>query len=228
MKRGRMKRRDRPSPSRYDHATGIEGETEPGSNGRVLRNLRSIKRKRDMDRAEYDALLRAYEDSLNNITAETRFTAAMLCAMHRSWLSDIYEWAGHYRTVDMSKGGFQFPPAHMIEANMAAFEAATLREHTPCTAAGLPTVTWHIARVYAELLLIHPFREGNGRLARWLSDLMTLQAGLPVPDYGFTGRGSSTQRTRYLTAVMRSYVQDYDLLEDFFAAVIERRLADLT
>jgi hypothetical protein len=32
--------------------------------------------------------------------------------------------------------------------------------------------------VHAELLLIHPFREGNGRLARWLADLMALQPEL--------------------------------------------------
>jgi len=28
-----------------------------------------------------------------------------------------------------------------------------------------------------ELILIHPFREGNGRIARFLSVLMALQAG---------------------------------------------------
>jgi len=111
MKREEMKRPNRLSSTRYDRAAGIEGETEPGSGGRVLWNLLGIKSKRDMDRAEYDALLRAYEDSLTNITAETRFTAGMLCEMHRAWLGNIYEWAGNYRTVEMSKGGFQCPPA---------------------------------------------------------------------------------------------------------------------
>lgn len=222
-----MKRRARRSSNRYDQATGIEGESQPGSGGRVLRNLLGIKRKRDMDRAEYDALLRAYEASLSRITAETRFTAAMLCEMHQSWLAEIYQWAGRYRIVDMSKGDFQFPPAHLIERNMKDFEMATLSEHTPCPPAELPAVGRRIAHVHAELLLIHPFREGNGRLARWLADLMALQAGLPVPDYGFTGRGARTRRTRYLTAVMRGYVQDYDFLADFFAEGIERRLEEL-
>ena len=37
-----------------------------------------------------------------------------------------------------------------------------------------------IAKVHAELLLIHPFREGNGRTARILANLMSRKAG-----YGF-------------------------------------------
>ncbi len=34
--------------------------------------------------------------------------------------------------------------------------------------------------VHEELVLIHPFREGNGRVARLLSTLMAFQAGLPM------------------------------------------------
>ena len=41
-----------------------------------------------------------------------------------------------------------------------------------------------LARTHAEFILIHPFREGNGRLARLLNTLMAFQAGLPGLDYG--------------------------------------------
>jgi hypothetical protein len=34
--------------------------------------------------------------------------------------------------------------------------------------------------VHAELVLIHPFRDGNGRCARLLSTLMGVHAGLPL------------------------------------------------
>jgi Fic family protein len=53
------------------------------------------------------------------------------------------------------------------------------------------------------LLFIHPFREGNGRLVRWLADLMIAQADLPAPDYGFAGPGSRKRQRQYLNAVMR-------------------------
>ena len=32
-----------------------------------------------------------------------------------------------------------------------------------------------VAIEHAELLLIHPFRDGNGRVARWLADVMAVQ-----------------------------------------------------
>ena len=98
-------------PSRYLSATGMEAETEPGSRGRVLRNRLGIRRKREIDRAEYEAFRVAQASSLARITPETPFTAALLCEMHREWLGDLYAWAGQYRTVEMEKDGFRWPPA---------------------------------------------------------------------------------------------------------------------
>jgi cell filamentation protein len=205
---------------RYVPASGAEAEFQPGSCGRVLRNLLGIRRKREMDQAEYEALLRVQESYLQSINADTRFTAALLCQMHRDWLGGIYEWAGTYRTLELSKGGFQWPPAHMVAPNMEQFEAGLLREHTPCRPAALSEVAERIAEVHAELLLIHPFREGNGRLARWLADLMALQAGCRVPDYGFEGRGSRENQARYLAAVKQGYLQNYEALAGFFREIL--------
>ena len=40
-----------------------------------------------------------------------------------------------------------------------------------------------LALTHAEFVLIHPFREGSGRLVRLLSTLMAVQASLPALDY---------------------------------------------
>lgn len=110
---------------------------------------------------------------------------------------------------------------------MASFESDLLAERTPCLPGPDDRVFADVAVVHAELLLIHPFREGNGRLARWLSDLMVLQAGLPLPVYRFTGSGSTREREDYLAAVKRGYVKDYRPLIDFFARAVGRgRAAD--
>ena len=82
-----------------------------------------------------------------------------------------------------------------------------------------------MAEVHAELLLVHPFREGNGRLARWLADLMALQAGLPLPDYRFRGRGSGRERAVYLAAVKQGYPTRYDDLTAFFLRALSRGAA---
>ena len=211
-----------PARGRYQPATGLEAESEPGSRGRVLRNKPGIQRKREMDRAEFEALVGAQSDFLGQVTPETQFTADMLRSMHRAWLGELYEWAGQYRTVEMEKGGFRWPPAYLVPQNMAALEQGLLRQHTPCRQAPLDTVARRMAEVHAELLLIHPFRDGNGRLARWPADVMALQAGFPLPDYGFRGRGSEQARTLYLAAVKKGYLTRYDDLTAFFLRAMTR------
>ena len=111
-----------------------------------------------------------------------------------------------------------------VHDNMAAFEAETLTELTPFKGRSLLQVCHSVAVVHADLLLIHPFREGNGRLARWLADIMVAQADYPLPLYRFEGRGSREIRKRYLSAVQAGYLRRYEPLSDFFRDAVGRRL----
>lgn len=212
------------APNRYSAPPTPEAQYEPGSRGRVLRNLLGIKRKRAIDRIEYEHLIQAQEQYHRIITTQTQFTASLLCDMHRDWLGQVYEWAGKYRTVNIEKSGFKWPPAQRVPELMEAFERDYLRRYTPCTPAPTEIVAERLAIVHAELLMIHPFREGNGRLARWLADLMALQAGYPQPDYGFIGRSKLVQRREYLLAVLDGYTQNYSRLTAFFLEALERGL----
>ena len=213
--------------NRYSADPGIEGQYQPGSRGKVLRNLPHITSVRAMQQLEHDTLLSTQSHYLTRIESSTRFDATLLRTMHRDWLGSIYPWASNYRSVEMQKGNFRWPPAFRVEDNMAAFEARLLRPLTPCRAGPLPTVCLHVAQVHADLLLIHPFREGNGRLARWLADLMLAQAGLPVPNYEFEGKGSRERKSRYLRAVVAGYSGNFALLADFFVEAVTRRLEDV-
>jgi len=209
----------------YQPPEGVEAEAEPGSRGRVLRNTLGIQRKREMDGVEAEALDAAQNASTMTLTSQTRFTARLLCQMHKDWLGGIYGWVGQYRTVDVSKGGFTWPPAALVPQNMENFQRGLLHTNTPCLPGPLPELAQRMAEVHAELLLIHPFREGNGRLARWLADLMALQAGLSYPVYGFVGRGGRQKRERYLAAVKGGYLMRYDDLTGFFVEALERGVA---
>lgn len=148
----------------------------------------------------------------------------MISQMHKDWLDTLYDWAGVYRTVELSKGGFRWPPAYLVEKNMGDFEVDVLQRLTPCRPRSVAEVSLALAQVHAELLLIHPFREGNGRLARWLADLMALQAGCPLPEYGLAGRGSVQRRIKYLSAVQNGYAQNYQPLADFFVESLEKAM----
>jgi len=70
----------------------LEVQFEPGSRGRVLRNLLGIRRVRDMEQAESEALLATQDALLDRFTLTHRFTVADICAIHRQWLGGIYPW----------------------------------------------------------------------------------------------------------------------------------------
>ena len=209
--------------SRYRELAGPQAATQPGSQGRVLLNRLGLTSKRALDLAEAQALARAQETYYARLTARTRFTATLIRHMHHDWLGGIYDWAGQYRQVELEKGGFRWPPAERVADNMLNFEREILRQRTPCKPAALDEVAMSIALVHAEVLLIHPFRDGNGRLARWLADIMAAQAGYPAPAYGFSGRGSKKRRADYLLAVQQGHIENYLPLARFFGEAILRR-----
>lgn len=204
--------------SRYD-AKGIEAEFAPGSRGRVLKNRLGIRLVGDMQQAESDALVAVTRWAVGRFDNAHRFSADDLCELHRQWLGGIYEWAGLYRNVNMAKGGFMFAAAPQIPRLMEEFERNELAAETPCAAMDTARLAQALARTHAELVIIHPFREGNGRCARLLAYLMALQAGLPTLDFDLlAGRGKKA----YIAAIHAAYSGNYAPLEERFAAVIDR------
>jgi cell filamentation protein len=203
-------------------ASGMESEFQPGSRGRVLRNFLGITRVREMEAVESQALTIAQETAVTRYGSSHRFTSADIRGLHRLWLGRIYPWAGNYRTLNIGKGGFQFAHAPLIPRLMSAFGKEVLRRHTPCGHALEVPLARSLAEVHAELILIHPFRDGNGRVARLLSLLMARQAGLQSMDFSpFAGRW----KRMYVRAIHAAIGRDYAPLERLFARVIERRRA---
>ena len=79
-----------------------------------------------------------------------------------------------------------------------------------------------LAVTHVELVLIHPFRDGNGRLARALSSLMALQARLPLLDFNLIA-GESKQA--YFAAIQAGLDHHYVPMERLFEAIIEQSRA---
>jgi cell filamentation protein len=174
-----------------------------------------------MARRESEALLSATERLIDETTVEQRFTADDICRMHRLWLGEIYPWAGAYRQVNINKDGFPFAAADQVPRLMREFERGALRQHKPCRFESADKQAQALGIVHVELILIHPFREGNGRCARLVATLMALQAGLPALDFGGIRRN---EKRRYIASIHAAMDRDYALITSVFRAVITRTL----
>lgn len=116
-----------------------------------------------------------------------------LCQIHKYLFSDIYEFAGQVRTVNLAKGNFRFAPVMYLEAALKNVEA-------------MPQSTFdEIIEKYVEMNIAHPFREGNGRSTRIWLDLMLKKELHKVVDW------SKVDKNDYLLAMERSPIKDIEI-----------------
>jgi len=207
---------------RYDVSGLFEAQFEPGSNEQVLRNRLGIKSPRVMDDAEVRALEKAMVEFVGKYHAEHRFAASDIRELHRRWLGGIYAWAGEYRQVNVSKGEFPFAAAALVPDLMHEFDRNVLARYTPCNFKDRAAVARALAETHVELVLIHPFRDGNGRAARMLSILMALQAGLPLLNFSTI---AEDKKQAYFSGVQAGLDKNYNPMERLFSEIIERSLA---
>lgn len=207
---------------RYDVSGLVEAQYEAGSNDMVLRNLLGIIDPDEMDRVEARALAKATDILIREYDQEHQFTSADICHFHKTWLGKVYEWAGRYRKINITKEDFTFAMAAQIHKLMEQFEQSQLTQYTPCEFKNREEVVKALAEVHTELLLIHPFREGNGRVARLLSMLMALQAELPILDFSLI---SEHKKKEYITAVHAGMDRNYQPMEALFSEIIEKSIS---
>ncbi len=148
--------------NRYVTSGNPQGQYQPGSNDEVLSNELGIIDLDEMDDVELVLLQELQSKLLDDIEMDQQLTVTDLCEWHKIWLGQVYPWAGEYRTVNMQKGEFMFAAAHLIPGLMLDFERDFLVKHTPCEGFDESRLIESLAICHVELIIIHPFREGNG------------------------------------------------------------------
>lgn len=86
-------------------------------------------------------------------------------AIHKYLFEDIYDWAGEYRTVNISKKGTKFASADQISDLMNAC-FMRLKDNNYFQNKSFDEFVDNIVDFYCVTNMIHPFREGNGRTQR--------------------------------------------------------------
>lgn len=190
--------------------SGPEGAYEPGSNNKVLANKLGIMDPAEMDQVEFELLEQLYIEILEGGLPHEQLTVDHIKRWHRRWLGNVYEWAGRERSVTMSKDGFAFAAAAQIPRLLKVFEKDCLAKYTPCLQLSKDNLAEAIAITHVEFILIHPFREGNGRIARLLADVMAVQAGSEPLDYS----NWEESKEGYIQAIHRGMSMDYEPMTD--------------
>ena len=100
-------------------------------------------------------------------------------AIHHFLFSDLYDWAGQVRTVNISKKGTRFTLAENIE-RQAELIFKRLKECDYFK--GLPRYEFvdEIVDFYCVTNELHPFREGNGRTQRAFLTQLIRNAGYDI------------------------------------------------
>jgi len=163
---------------------GDQGDPYLDNDTGVLRNLLGIKNQAALDEAESSlSFLRTSE--LCEQPVQGNFDLLHLQAIHQRLFSDVYDWAGQLRVVEIQKGNTDFARQMVIEsAASQLFGQLAKEQHLH----GLDAdrFSQRSGHYLGEINVLHPFREGNGRAQREFIAQLALQAGHLIDWTGIT------------------------------------------
>ena len=160
--------------SKYDVYTTTQSiYCYPDSN--VLKNKLNIRDNKLLKTAEEEITLIKQMELLKN-PIKGNFSRAHLMNIHKFIFEDIYPFAGKIRREQISKADTMFYPPNLIDRELDKV-FAKIKEKNMLRETDEEKVFDNLAYVMAELNIIHPFREGNGRSIREFIRLMAKRMG---------------------------------------------------
>ena len=189
----------------------------------VLKNLGNIKDAKKLRSAEGD--ITKYTLPMVYAQKFTKFNAATLCEIHRIIFSDLYEWAGVFRTILIAKhepilGGdtvrYAYPKQIKKELNETVKEIAKLKKSEDKS-----VLVFKMVRIAAKLWQTHPFRDGNTRAVISFIVLLSEHLELEINHALFEKHASYVRNALVWSA--QGIYSNFEYLENIFydAAGIE-------
>ena len=151
---------------------------------------------------EESLLSQAFLGFAANLESATIFDEALFKSLHYETFRTLYTWSGHYRTVDMEKGGSKFCRAAYLEQESHKIFKGLIRELSEKKEQLLDPEFFArcISHFQCEIIALHPFYELNGRITRMFFDLIALNKGFYPIDYGCILSAESNDRNAYIHA----------------------------
>lgn len=125
---------------------------------------------------EYEAKgIAAAELFMFELDSEIEISTQLLLEIYRIAFSELYDWAGSWRTTTVTVGQLTPPePSKVLQLmyqfidnlNFKIRNSETLQDHIGC-----------LAFAHYEFIRIHPFNNGNGRTGRILMNIVALKFG---------------------------------------------------
>lgn len=187
----------------------------PKNQSEILPNLLDLKLAEEIALSEFEGFLKTEILLTENLSSLTKFNLKFILKIHKLSLGHLYSFAGRYRDVNLSKGGFSFAAARFLPETMKVFEDEVLMK-LPNNYKDKKNLIKDIATVHAELLFIHPFREGNGRTARILANLMSRKQGFGPLLFEKIGEN---EFQLYISAVQMAAKKDYQRMEELIESI---------
>ena len=141
--------------------------------------------------------------SLNKKGITGNFDIAHFVSIHKFLFEDIYNFAGLFRTENIAKDYFQFAEWEYIESELERL-LSELKSENYLVGLSKEQFASRLAYYWAELNVLHPFREGNGRTTREFLRQLSLKNGYILNLYKVNSQ-------ELLNASIKSIVDTSDL-----------------
>jgi cell filamentation protein len=127
-------------------------------------------------------------------------------SVHKFLFDDIYDWAGNYRRVNISKGS-NFCQVAFIEQEMGRIFSELKAERALKGVKQIETLAKRLAYYMGELNAVHPFREGNGRTQRLFASMLAQRNGYSL-------QFDRSDHEQMLNASIESFAGNYVPMEE--------------
>ena len=148
-------------------------------------NKLEIRDSKLLEEEERKLLLKGYCYFHKNLSESTIFDEKYFKELHRKTFLCLYNFAGKYRTVNISKGYTAFCQVRFLEnTSKEIFRKLALENYLKDYSQRTKTeFAKKISFYMCELIALHPFFELNGRITRLFFDMIATYNGYEYLDY---------------------------------------------